>query len=125
MAKKTVLAIGIEPAFADLAALPQLTPELVRSYIDAQIARLRELGFEADGCLIDLGDTAEAVATMALRSKRYDCVVIGAGLRQPAAQLLLFEKIINLVHGFAPDAKICFNSTPADTAEAVQRWIEP
>lgn len=125
MAKKTVLAIGIEPAFADLAALPQLTPELVRSYIDAQIARLRELGFEADGCLIDLGDTAEAVATMALRSKRYDCVVIGAGLRQPAAQLLLFENIINLVHGFAPDAKICFNTTPADTAEAVQRWIKP
>jgi hypothetical protein len=35
MAKKTVLAIGIEPAFADFAAFPQLTPELVRSYIDA------------------------------------------------------------------------------------------
>jgi hypothetical protein len=39
--------------------------------------------------------------------------------------LLLFEKIVNLVHSLAPDAKICFNTTPADTAEAVQRWIEP
>jgi hypothetical protein len=123
MAKKTVLAIGIDPAFADLAAFPQFTPELVRSYIDAQIARLRELGFEADSCLIDLGDTAEAVAAIALKSRRYDCVVIGAGLRQPAPQLLLFEKIINLVHALAPDAKIAFNTTPADTAEAVQRWI--
>jgi hypothetical protein len=93
--------------------------------IDAQIERLRELGFEVDSCLIDLGETAEAVATMALRSKRYDCVVIGAGLRLPAPQLLLFEKIVNLIHSLAPDAKICFNTTPADTAEAVQRWIEP
>ena len=125
MAKKTVLAIGIDPASADRAAFPQFTPELVGSFIEAQIARVRQLGFEVDSCLIDPGDTAEAVATMALRSKRYDCVVIGAGLREPAAQLLLFEKIINLVHRFAPDAKICFNTTPADTAEAVQRWIEP
>jgi len=36
--------------------------------------------------------------------------------------LLLFEKLINLVHEHAPGAKICFNTTPADTAEAVQRW---
>jgi hypothetical protein len=125
MAKKTVLAIGIDPGFADLAAFPQFTPELVRSYIDAQIERLRELGFEVDSCLIDLGETAEAVATMALKSRHFNCIVIGAGLRQPAQHLLLFEKIVNLVHSLAADAKICFNTTPADTAEAVQHWIEP
>jgi hypothetical protein len=50
-------------------------------------------------------------------------VVIGAGLRQPASQLLLFEKMINLIHTLAPAAKICFNTTPADTVDAVQRWI--
>lgn len=64
------------------------------------------------------------MATTALRSKHFDCVVIGAGLRQPAQHLLLFEKIVNLVHRFAPGAKICFNTTPADTTEAVLRWIE-
>jgi len=37
--------------------------------------------------------------------------------------LLLFEKLINVVHAQAPDAKICFNTTPADTSEAVRRWI--
>jgi hypothetical protein len=62
MAKKTVLAIGIDPGFADLAAFPQFTPDLIRSYIDAQIERLRELGFAAESCLIDLGETAEAAA---------------------------------------------------------------
>jgi hypothetical protein len=125
MAKKNVLAIGIEPALADLTAVPQLTPELIRSYIDSQIEQLRVLGFDVVSCLIDLGETAEAVAARALRAERFDCVVIGAGLRAPAAQLLLFEKIINLVHALAPGAKICFNTNPADTAAAVQRWVRP
>jgi hypothetical protein len=25
----------------------------------------------------------------------------------------------------APQTRICFNTTPADTAEAVRRWVEP
>ena len=124
MTKKTVLAIGIEPGFVDFSALPGLSVELVRNYIEAQIAQLRTLGFDAESCLIDLGETAEAVATQALKSKP-DCVVIGAGLREPAPRLLLFEKIVNLVLVHAPQARICFNTNPADTAEAVRRWIEP
>jgi hypothetical protein len=35
----------------------------------------------------------------------------------------LFERLLNLVHARAPGAKICFNSNPGDTAEAVQRWV--
>ena len=124
MTNKCVLAIGIEPSLADLSAAPQLTPELIRSTVDAQIEQLRVRGYHAEICLIDLGETAEQVATAALNAKRFDCVVIGAGLRQPS-QLLLFEKIINLVRVLAPAASICFNTTPADTVQAVQRWIKP
>ena len=125
MTKKNVLAIGIEPSLVDFSAFPGLTAELVTSYIEAQIEQLRAMGYEADSCLIDLGETAEAVAATALRSKRFDCVMIGAGLRRPPERLHLLEKIINLVHVFAPEARICFNTTPADTAEAVRRWVEP
>src|ERR1700722_10049646 len=125
MAKKSVLAIGIEPALGDFTAAPELNPDRVRTYIHAQIEQLRALGFDAEICLIDLGETAERVTTSVLKARAFDCVVIGAGLRLPAPQLLLFEKIINLIHQHAPAAKICFNTNPADTAEAVQRWIEP
>jgi hypothetical protein len=125
MAKKSVLAIGIDPAFADTTTFPEFTLELIRHHIDAQIERLRALDYDAVVCLIDLGETAEAVTATALRSKHFDCVVIGAGLRAPAPRLLSFEKIINLIHVLAPSASICFNSTPADTAEAVQRWLKP
>jgi len=122
---KRVLAIGIEPGSADYSAFPQLTPELVRNYIEIQLLRLRDIGFDVTSCLIDLDATAEAGVAAALRDERFDCVVIGAGLREPKERLVLFEKVLNLVHRLAPDAAICFNTTPADTAEAVQRWIEP
>jgi hypothetical protein len=123
MANKSVLAIGIDPVFVDFTALPQFTPEIFRSFIDAQIERVRRMGYDVTSCLIDLGDTAEAVTAEALKSRAFDCVLIGAGLRVPSERLLLFEKIINLIHRLAPKASICFNTTPADTAEAVQRWV--
>ena len=125
MAGKTVLAIGIDPALVDFSEHPQLSAELVRNYIDAELQRLREQGFDVTSCLIDLGETAEQVTTAALGSENVDCVVIGAGLRAPPERLLLFERIINLVHRLAPQASICFNTNPADTAEAVRRWIDP
>lgn len=49
-------------------------------------------------------------------------VLIGAGVRADD-QVRLFEKLLNLVHERAPKAKLCFNSTPADSLEAVQRWV--
>lgn len=122
---KRVLAIGIEPGVADYSTFPQLTPELVRNYIETQLLRLRGLGYEVTSCLIDLDAAAEAAVTAALRDESFACIVIGAGLREPKQRLLLFEKVLNLVHRLAPNAAICFNTTPADTAEAVQRWIEP
>ena len=125
MAKNSVLAIGIDPVLVDFTALPQFTPQMFRSYIDAQIERVRGLGFDVTSCLIDLGDTAEAVTADALKARDFDCVLIGAGLRLPPERLLLFEKIINLVHRLAPNARICFNTRPADSAEAVQRWVKP
>ena len=118
----SVLALGLDPAFADFTEFPELTPDLIRAFIDSQLERLRGLGYEVVSCLVDLGDTAEAVTAQHLSLRKFDCVMIGAGLRAPP-QLLLFEKLINLVHAQAPSAKICFNTTPADTIEAVQRWV--
>ena len=117
-----ILALGLDPAFADLTSMPGLTPELVRAFIDSQLERIRALGYEVESCLVDSGNTAEAVLQESLGKRKYDCVMIGAGLRAPE-RLLLFDRLLNLVHTHAPKAKICFNTTPADSAEAVQRWV--
>ena len=34
----------------------------------------------------------------------------------------VFERLVNAVHRAAPQARICFNTKPTDTAQAVQRW---
>ncbi len=39
------------------------------------------------------------------------------------SKFLLFEKLVNVVHEHAPQAKLCFNTKPSDTAEAVRRWL--
>jgi hypothetical protein len=74
-----ILAVGLDPAFADTAAFPQFTPEMLRSHIDAQLDRVRDAGYVVVSCLVDRGETAEAVVASALTSDRFDCVVIGAG----------------------------------------------
>lgn len=119
---KRVLALGLDPTFVELKETPQFTPELIRAFIDSQLARVRALGYEVDSCLVDTGETAADILAQRLAAQSFDCVLIGAGLHAPE-HVLLFEKLLNLVHARAPNAKICFNTSPADSAEAVQRWI--
>jgi hypothetical protein len=58
-----------------------------------------------------------------LASAKYDCVVIGAGVRLPPQSLGDFEAIINAVHRAAPSTAIAFNTRPEDTADAAARWL--
>ncbi len=122
MTSNSVLAIGLDPAFTDFSTMPGLTPQLVRAYIDAQIERLRMLGYDTESCLVD-GETAAETVKAALEARGFDCIVIGAGLREPPDRVPLFEAIINLVHRLAPQSRIAFNTTPAEPAEAVQRQL--
>jgi hypothetical protein len=84
---------------------------------------LTRLGYSVQMCLTDFGETAEAAVQSRLEQKRYDCVLIGAGVRANPSYFMLFEKLINVVHQHAPQAKICFNTLPSDTAAAVKRWL--
>ena len=58
-----------------------------------------------------------------LGSTRYDCVVIGAGVRLPPRGLGLFEAVINAVHKGVPGAAIAFNTRPDDSADAAARAL--
>lgn len=124
----SVLVIGFEPSLLDfsspdLAAFPGLDAAKILHALAVDRASLQALGYDVEVCLIDLGETAEAVVRERLRAKPYDCILIGAGVRTGASHLLLFERLINLLRSDAPQAKLCFNSNPADTAAAVQRWV--
>jgi hypothetical protein len=124
--EKTVLVIGLDPALIDFSKPgypPDMSAEKVMAGLDASEAELKRLGCDVEMCFTDFGDTAEAAVEAALERKAFACVMIGAGVRAIPANFLLFEKLINVVHRRAPQARICFNTLPGDTAEAVKRWL--
>ena len=126
--KKSVLVIGLQPTLIDFsdpdyAAFPGLDAAKVMAGLQAAADSLTQLGYDVQMCLTDFGKTAEAVVRDQLQQKRFDVVLIGAGVRTIPGNFLLFEKLVNVVHAHAPQAKLCFNTKPTDTAEAVQRWL--
>jgi hypothetical protein len=126
MSGKSVLVIGLDPTLIDFSqpGYPQdMDATKVLAGLKSSEDELTRLGYSVQTCLTDFGETAEAVVQKALQQKRFDCVMIGAGVRAIPSNLLLFEKIINVVHEHAPQARICFNTMPSDSAAAVKRWI--
>ena len=124
---KNVLIIGFDPEVLDFSS-PELAPmnltaEKIRAGTAAELERLRDAGYEPDGCFVDLGETAVSLVASRLQAKEYGCVVIGAGVRANSRYFLLFEKLLNVVHELAPKARIGFNTKPTDTLEAVRRWL--
>jgi hypothetical protein len=124
---KNVLICGFDPQYLDFSspdiAPLKLTAEKVMAGFTAETERLRTLGYEPDGCLVDLGGTAEGTVAARLSAKPYACVIIGAGIRANPKYFLLFERLLNVVHELAPQARIAFNTNPTDTADAVRRWV--
>ncbi|GLZ78913.1 hypothetical protein Afil01_37200 [Actinorhabdospora filicis] len=116
-----VLIIGLDPY-----RVPgPWDPAPVAEAIAAGLAAFTEHGVGAETCLIGLDGTDDVAATVrtALRSRRWECVVIGGGLRHSGDETELLEQVVNLVRRFAPDAAIAFNRTPRDIYDAAARWI--
>ena len=125
--KKTVLVIGIDPKWIDFSspefAAAGLNAEKVFMGITGSVTALNDIGYDAELCWTDLGNTAIEVIKTHLQNKDFDCVLIGAGIRKPDSNFSLFENMINALHEFAPKARICFNTNPMDTVQSVQRWV--
>jgi hypothetical protein len=49
--------------------------------------------------------------------------MVGAGVRVLSQNTSLFEKIINTSIRRNHRLKICFNTNPADTVEAIPPWV--
>ena len=121
-----ILFIGQKPEtvdFSDAALPPGLDAAMINAGIAVAVQTVTERGLQVDLCLIAPDDAGVSQVDWQLRSRAYDCVVIGAGLRIPPKGLFLFEKVINTVHAAAPGAAIGFNTKPEDSAAAVGRQL--
>ncbi len=72
---------------------------------------------------VNVTSPIDAQVSEALRERRYDVIVIGAGLRTLPPMVERFERLINVLHEKAPQAKLAFNSQPADSDAAALRWL--
>lgn len=121
--KSTVLLVGWNPDVVDYSKWPGLTPEKLRGALEADRAKFEALGYDAELGLIDSAETCDRTLRSLLAAKQRDCLLIGAGVRTIPEYLHIFERLINTFHECAPNAKICFNSGPFDSVDAVQRWV--
>jgi hypothetical protein len=121
-----ILFVGQKPEtvdYSDPALPPGFDAGKINAGIAVAIAKIEERGWQGDTCMIAPDETAVPMLEKQLSSARYDCVVIGGGLRLPPKSLALFELVVNTVHRAAPSAAIAFNTRPEDTAEAAARQL--
>ncbi len=121
-----VLLVGYDPEsvdFSNPALSAGMSVEKIRSGVALALKQMADRGWQADVCYIHPdGKAAQAVARH-LASAKYDCIVIGAGVRLPPQRLADFEAIVNAVHKAAPASTIAFNTRPEDSADAAARLL--
>jgi hypothetical protein len=123
----TAIQIGLDPdvidcSSSDFAQFPGLSKEKLRAANDENVAALRAAGYHVDTCLIDFGDAGADRARQWLEAKRYDAVLIGAGVRLVAGNTLLFESIVNAAHIAQPGCRFVFNRAAVATPDDIRRW---
>ena len=120
---KTALLIGWHPDVVNYEKWPDLTPEKLARGLEAERANLTDLGIEAGWLLVKDAESGAKDLANRLSGNSYDVVLIGAGVRKDDDHFLVFERLVNIIHEHAPQARIAFNTNPSDTAAAIQRWI--
>lgn len=124
----TVIQIGLDPevidySSPDFAQFPGLSKDSLRAANSDNVAGLRAAGYDVDNCLVDFGAAGADKARRWLEAKRYDAVLIGAGIRLVAGNTLLFESILNVAHATQPDCRFVFNRAALSTPGDIRRWF--
>jgi len=124
----TVIQIGLDPdvidySSPDFAQFPGLSKDTLRAANDDNVAALRAAGYDVDNCLIDFGAAGTEKARQWLEAKRYDAVLIGAGIRLVANNTLLFESTVNVAHATQPPCRFVFNRAALSTPGDIRRWF--
>jgi hypothetical protein len=73
------------------------------------------------GCLFR-GPRRDGSVSGTVGRRRYEIIMIGAGLRLEPSMTPLFETVVNLVLKHSLRSTLCLNTGPGSTEEAVRRW---
>jgi hypothetical protein len=121
------LSIGLHPRSLDFSTLPDGVDEAsLTARIERGNAALRDAGFDVALCQVDTSaDAAERQLRDAFDGASFGLAMIGGGIRMIPEHTELFERVVNVVHEVSPAIRLCFNTAPDNTVDALRRWIAP
>jgi len=119
-----VLLIGVDTTKLSGTGISEFDSASIRKEATEALVNLRNLGFDAQWHFLDLRSNPLVALAENLQQNKYDCVMLGAGIRRRPETLSLFESILNTVHFNAPTAKISLNADVQDTVEAIKRTLK-
>ncbi|MFC0219794.1 hypothetical protein ACFFJ7_15470 [Pseudochelatococcus lubricantis] len=121
-----ILVIGYDPDsvdYSDPGTPAGLDKEKVWAGTLESLKRIRDYGWQATQCMVKPDRTAADIVSQALSATRYDCIVIGGGVRLSHKSVPVFEIIVDTVRRLAPGIPLAFNEGPATSLESAQRWL--
>ncbi len=122
----TVLSIGLAPSAIDYSRYPDLDEATFTARIEAGENALRAAGFDLVSCQVPADpDAAEAKLRESAAGSSFRVAMIGAGVRMAPEHTLLFERLVNVVTEIDPGIRLCFNTSPETTIDALRRWVQP
>ncbi len=122
MSGSHVLTIGLHPKAMDYSRFPDLDEATLLARVDAVDRSLRDAGFDATSCRVSASpDEAEGEIRRLLAEQSFDVAMIGAAVRAVPEHTLLFERIVNTLIQANPRIRLCFNTSPETTVEALHR----
>jgi hypothetical protein len=122
-----VISIGLHPRVLDFSTLPDDVDEAsLTARIERGNTALRDAGFEVALCQVDTSpDAAEEQVRAHLQDAEFGLAMIGGGIRMIPEHTELFERIVDVLHQVSPGIRLCFNTAPDNTVDALNRWIAP
>lgn len=119
-----MLSLGLHPSAVDYSRYPGLDEVTLTARIAAGEAALRDAGFDIVSCQVPADpDAAEATLRDCASRGSFRVAMIGAGVRMAAEHTLLFERLVNVLIETAPGVRLCFNTSPETTIDALRRWV--
>jgi hypothetical protein len=120
----SILIIGEDPSNLEPEDNPPgITAETIRAALNGAREALRAKGHDAQILWTTTADRIVGELAGAVRGRRYDLLVIGAGLRVLPVMAAQFEILMNAIRDLAPAARLAFNARPDDTEAAAERQL--
>ena len=125
----TIMLVGLPPTHSSAVLAKESAPPpevraMIKEQLDALPEQMRNAGVEFE--FFDVApDQSDGLNRLrdALKSKSFDGVVIGNGIRSNVPLTAWLEQLVDIVRETSPHAKLMFNTTPATSVDAVRRWF--